>query len=70
MDEVILLNQIDYETALHAYHRSAISADVVRFNELLLKQELATPIQALSLQKEIDVLKKSIRDKSKLVTGS
>lgn len=69
MDEIVMLNQIDYETALHAYHRSAISSDVKRFDELLLKLELALPAERVTLQREVDILKKSIRDKSKLVTG-
>lgn len=69
MDEIVMLNQIDYETALHAYHRSAISGDVKRFDELLIKLELALPAEKISLQREVDTLKKSIRDRSKLVTG-
>lgn len=69
LDEIVVLNQIDYDTALHAYHRSAIANDVKRFNELIIKFDLALPKEQTHIQKEIDIVKKSIREKSHLVTG-
>lgn len=69
LDEVVVLNQVDYEAALHAYHRSSLSPDIIKLEELRLSMELATPAKAERLQTEISILESEIKRKSRLVNS-
>ena len=69
LDEIVILNQVDYEAALHVYHRSALSPDIIKLEELRLSLELAQPAKAEKIKTEINILESAIKRKSRLVNS-
>ena len=55
---------------MHAYHRSALSPEIIKLEELRLSLELAPTAKAERIQTEINILEADIKRKSRLVNST